>query len=610
MLGGYMGKLLWVDLTTGAFKEESLDEKICRQYIGGYGLAARLIYDRQKPGVDALGPQNIFGLMTGPLTGTPATVGARFAAVGKSPLTGGWGDANSGGYFGPYLKFAGFDGVFFTGIAPGPVYLLIDNGKPEIKDASALWGKFTQEVEDILEARYPGAKVAAIGPAGEKLSLISCVITNHGDAAGRSGMGALMGSKKLKAVVVRGDQKVPVFDMQTASQLRQEHTRASRSFMEHFHKYGTGGHADASALSGDSPVKNWGGIGIKDIPDVSAIHGDKVIANLDRREGCWRCPVACKASLKASTGEYHYPAGSHRLEYETMGAFGSNCANTNLESLNMANYLCNSYGMDTISAGSVIAFAMECYENGIITRADTDGIELNWGNHHALVAVLEKIVKREGFGAVLADGVKLAAERIGRGSERYSVHIGGQELGMHDPKGGFMAFIGRPMGSLYSMDATPGRHTGGFGPTSFAGSWVNAAGLCYHSSLFGTPEKFNVAFARAIIGWDYSLEELLQTGERIGTMRHLFSLREGINPLKHKVHDRILGRPPFTEGPLAGVIVDLEAQNYWNLGYMDWDRVTTRPSKSKLLTLGMLREADALWPVSQPGPGAQGSPPK
>ncbi|HSW58382.1 MAG TPA: aldehyde ferredoxin oxidoreductase family protein [Dehalococcoidales bacterium] len=605
MLGGYMGKVLWVDLSSGSFSDGALDEKMCRQYIGGYGLAARLIYDRQKSGVDALGPENILGLMTGPLTGTQATTGARFSAVGKSPLTGGWGDASSGGHFGPFLKFASYDAVLFTGISPEPVYLLIDNGRPELKDAKHLWGKMTQEVEEHLESIYPAAKVAVIGPAGEKLSRVACIITNRGDAAGRSGMGAVMGSKKLKAVVVRGDRKVPVVDGEAVDGLRQEQVRSSRTFLERFTKYGTGSHADSSALSGDSPVKNWGGVGIKDIPDVSSLHGDKVIANLDHRKGCWHCPAACKASLKAGSGEYNYPAGNHRLEYETMAAFGSNCANTNLESLNMANYICNSYGMDTISAGSIIAFAMECYENGLISKTDTDGIELKWGDHRALIAMLEKMVKREGFGDILADGVKLATERIGRGCEQFSVHIGGQEVGMHDPKGGFMAYIGRPMGSMYVMDATPGRHTGGFGPTAFIGTWLNAAGLCLHGNLFGAPEKYYVGYARSVMGWDYTLEELLKTGDRIATMRHLFNLREGINPLKHAVHNRILGRPPFNEGPLAGVTVDLEAQNYWNLGYLDWDRITTKPSRKKLLALDMPAEAEALWPAPT---GGQGSP--
>lgn len=602
MTGGYMGKLLWVNLSTGEIKIETFEESFCRSFIGGYGFGARLLYSRQKAGVDALSPENTLGLITGPLTGTPATFGSRYVAVAKSPLTGGWGDANSGGYFGPHLKFAGFDGVFFTGIAPKPVYVLIDNGKAEIKDASHLWGRFTFETEQILESEYgPAAKVVSIGPAGEKLSLVSCIITNRGDAAGRSGLGAVMGSKKLKAVVVRGDMKVPIADMEAATRLRKEHIAEGRVFLERFNKYGTSSHADSSAHSGDTPVRNWGGVGVRDLPDVSSLRGDLVIASVDHRKGCWRCPAACKAELKAGTGEYKYPAGVHRLEYETMGAFGANCGNVNLESLNMANYLCNSYGMDTISAGSIIAFAMECYENGIITTKDTEGIELTWGNHRAMIAMLEKMVKREGFGDVLADGVKKAAERIGRGSEKFAVHIGGQEPGMHDPKGGFFAYAGKPMGSMYHMDATPGRHTAGFGPTAFKTYLINAAGLCLHGDLAANPEKYIEGFMRAVTGWDCTLEEMLKAGERIGTMRHLFGLREGDNPLLRRVHPRIVGDPPFTEGPTAGVTVDLAAQDYWNLGALDWDRVTTKPSRRKLLELGLNDIADELYPVTPPG---------
>jgi aldehyde:ferredoxin oxidoreductase len=604
MAGGYMGKLLWVNLSTGKLDVESPEESLYRDFVGGYGLGAKLLYVRQKAGVNALGPDNTLGLITGPLTGTPATFGARYAAVAKSPLTGGWGDANSGGYFGPHLKFAGFDGVFFTGISPHPVYLLIDNGKAEIKDASHLWGKGAYETEDILEAQYGRtAKVVTIGPAGEKMCLISCIMSNKGDAAARSGLGAVMGSKKLKAVVAKGEMKVPIFNQEAATKLRQEHIAGGKTFFERFNKYGTSSHADASAHSGDTPVRNWGGIGVRDLPDVSGLKGDLAIANVDRRKGCWHCPAQCKATLKAGTGEYKYPAGTHRLEYESMGALGANCSNTNLESLNMANHICNSYGMDTISAGSTIAFAMECYENGIITSRDTDGIELTWGNHRSLIAMLEKMVKREGFGDVLADGVKLAAERIGPEAEQFAVHIGGQELGMHDPKGGFFAFAGKPMGSMYHMDAAPGRHTGYFGPTGFIGYFLNAAGFCMHGSIPGDPARYLQGFMSTITGWDRPVEELLKLGDRIGTMRHLFTLREGDNPILRKVHPRILGRPPQSEGPIAGVSVDIEAQDYWNLGYLDWDRFTTKPSKNKLLELGLKDEAEELWPTPPPGQG-------
>jgi len=202
MSGGYIGKILFVNLSTGMIEEEVLSEQICRDFIGGYGIGARVLYSRQKAGVDPLGPENILGFVTGPLTGTPVPTGTRFSVVAKSPLTGGWGDANSGGYFGPYLKFAGYDGVFFTGISPKPVYILIDNGSVDIKDASHLWGKDTYETEDTLLGLYDQSHVACIGPAGEKLSLIAGIMTDHGSYAARSGLGAVMGSKKLKAVVV------------------------------------------------------------------------------------------------------------------------------------------------------------------------------------------------------------------------------------------------------------------------------------------------------------------------------------------------------------------------------------------------------------------------
>jgi aldehyde:ferredoxin oxidoreductase len=597
MARGYMGKWLFVNLSTGKIEAEALDDSLCKDFIGGYGIGARVLYSRQKGGVDPLGPENTLGLLTGPLTGTPATFGARYCAVAKSPLTGGWGDANSGGHFGPHLKFAGCDGVFFTGISERPVYLLIDNGKAVLKDAGKLWGKSTYETEDTLEAEYgPTAKVASIGPAGEKVCCVACIMTNKGDAAGRSGLGAVMGSKKLKAVVAKGEMKVPIADIEAANNLRKEHLAEGKMFLERFGVYGTGGHGDTSAQSGDTPVKNWGGIGIIDLPDVSGLNKDKIIANLDKRKGCWHCPAACKASLKKGI-EYDYPAGSHRLEYETIGAFGANCANTNAESIAMANHICNSNGMDTISAGSIIAFAMECYENGIITRKDTDGIELTWGNHRALVAMMEKMVKREGFGDVLADGVKKAAERIGRGAEKFAVHIAGQELGMHDPKGGF--FGERMTTAMYHMDATPGRHTTGFGPSQFMQYVNSAAGLCMHGGMAGNPPKYIAGFLKVVTGWDRSMPELLKCGERIANIRHVFTLREGDNPLQRFVHPRIIGRPPQTQGPLAGVSTDMEAQAYWNLGGLDWDRVTTRPSRVKLLELGLKDIADELWPADK-----------
>ena len=606
MAGGYMGKILWVNLSTGKIKEEKPKKSLYKDYIGGYGLGARILYDRMKPGADPLGPDNILGLVTGPFTGTPIPSGARYAAVAKSPLTGGWGDANSGGFFGPYLKFSGYDGVFFTGASRKPVYLLIDEGKAELKDASHLWGKDAYETESTLEAEYgKQSRVACIGPAGEKLSLISAIMTDKGSAAGRSGLGAVMGSKKLKAVVVRGTMPVPIADKETAERLRKEHVKSLQTpgpmNLEGLHRFGTSALTANSAHSGDTPVRNWGGIGIIDLPDVEGLKAEVLEKYVQKLGGCWHCPVACKAILKEGTGQYKYPGGIRRPEYETQGSFGANCGNSNTESINMVNDICNRYGLDTISAGTVMAFAIECYENGVITKKDTDGIDLKWGNHKALVAMTEKMAKREGIGDKLADGVKVAAEKMGKGAKKFAVHVGGQEVGMHDPKlagfGGMSAF------ARYQMDATPGRHTQGFGPGGFSGHVVNASGLCLIGFGFGSGPAKLAEFMTAVTGLNYTVDDILKTGERIANMRHVFNLREGINELDWYAHPRVYGEPPQKEGPLAGVTINTKAQNYWNLGALDWDMVTTKPSKNKLIELGLIEIAEELWPPGQFPPG-------
>jgi aldehyde:ferredoxin oxidoreductase len=602
MLKGYAGKLLFVNLSTGVIKEETPDDSLYRDYIGGYGLGARILYDRMKPGVDPLGPENMLGMVTGPLTGTPTPTGARYVAVAKSPLTGGWGDANSGGQWGPSLKFAGFDGVFFTGVSEKPVYLFINHGKAQLINASEVWGKDCNETEEILSNKHgKGSEVISIGPFGEKVSLISCIVTEKGAAAGRSGLGAVMGSKRLKAVVVLGDEKsIQLADSDRMNEARKKHLAGLRnpgpggkSFLDNFHTYGTSSITANSVHSGDTPIKNWGGIGVIDLPDASSLTGDATIANLDKRFGCWHCPIACQAFLKAGTGEYKYPAGNRRPEYETQGTFGPMCLNNNTESIAMASYICNAYGIDTISGGCAVAFAIECYENGILTKADTDGIELTWGNHKAIVDMTWKIAKREGLGNILADGVKVAAERIGKGSEKYAVHIGGQELGMHDPK--LFGMGGETSTSRYQLEATPGRHTQNFGPSGFSTHIVNAIGCCLFGFMGPTMGLIPEYLAGAT-GIDRSMAELLKCGERIAVIRHLFNLREGINPLNLAVHPRIIGDPPQKKGPLANVRVDLKQQNSWALGTMNWDMNTTKPKKEKLLELGMEKEAAEFWP--------------
>jgi aldehyde:ferredoxin oxidoreductase len=593
MSRGYMNKILCVNLSTGIIEEEEPHENLYKDFIGGSGVGARILYSRMKAGVDPLGPDNILGLVTGQLTGTPAVTGARYQAVSKSPLTGGWGDANSGGHFGPYLKFAGYDSIFFSGIADKPVYLFIDNGKAELRDAGHLWGKNTYETEDKLKDDLSDdVHTVCIGPAGEKMALISCIVTTRGSAAARSGLGAVMGSKRLKAVTVRGSTDLSLADKEAFNTLRRDHVqdlhifkRFGIEFITFHHTYGTADQADLAAHNGDAPVKNWGGIGIKDMPDVSGLTLEKAQANVEKRYGCWHCPLACQAALKEGTGQYKYPAGTRRPEYETQEAFGSMCLNTDSEAIALLNHICNSFGVDTISAGATIAFAIECYENGIITREDTDGIELTWGNSQAIVAMTEKMVKREGLGDILADGVKMAAERIGKEAQEFAIHIGGQEPGMHDPK--YSKAPGQAA-TRFQMDATPGRHTAQPGRGNFRRQLVNAMGLCTFCD-WPVPDanKYMVGYMRAATGWDRSIEELLRCGERIVNIRHAFNLREGINLLNWKIHPRFAGIPPQKEGPLEGVTADIEAQVNVNLDIMDWDRTTTKPSLKKLKELGL-----------------------
>jgi aldehyde:ferredoxin oxidoreductase len=616
MTGGYMGKILFVDLSEGTLKDETLDEKLCREFIGGYGIGARVIFNQQEAGVDPLGPDNTFGILTGPFTGTPVLSGTRYTVVGKSPLTGGWGDANSGGYFGPHMKFAGYDGLFLTGISEEPVYLLIKDGKAELRDAAPLWGKDSFETEDMLKSELgKNLEVACIGPSGENLSLIAAVMNNKGRAAGRSGLGAVMGSKKLKAVVVAGNMKIPIADEERANQLRRKYLgELNKDFADMFRDYGTPAVTAESAHSGDSPVKNWGGVGIIDFPDAELIGLDPVMERQTKAFACYRCPFGCGGHMKAGTGEYKYEAGAHKPEYETLCMFGTNCLNTNVESIIKVNDICNRYGLDTISTGATIAFTIECYENGLITKADTDGVEMTWGNHRAIVAMTEKLAKREGFGAVLANGAKIAAEKIGKGAEKYAMHIHGQELPAHDPKLGFH------YATTYRLDPTPARHTQGaegmnppellpdFDSKSFSGRGkahkvgsnfghvMNCSGMCLFMYMSLSTANAVTDFMSAITGWDVTKDELLRTGERISNMRQAFNIREGLNSLQFQVPDRVLGKPPQKEGPLARVTVDEDTMAREYLTEMDWDLKTARPSKSKLQELGLADVAQEFWP--------------
>ncbi|RJP66759.1 MAG: aldehyde ferredoxin oxidoreductase [Candidatus Abyssobacteria bacterium SURF_17] len=663
MPNAYMGKVLWADLTTGKIWAEDIPEQTYREFLCGYGLGAKIVYDRQPPKVDALGPDAILGFTTGLLTGTGAPFTGRYMVVGKSPLTGTWGDANSGGHFSPMLKRTGYDAVFVKGKSEKPVVLVIREDKAELVDASFVWGKDCVETEDLIREKLGDKKyqIACIGPAGEKLSLISGVITDKGRAAGRSGLGAVMGSKKLKAIAALGDKKTEIADPDTFSRLRKSYLekfkrkppfkdktsvdninfmgKMVRSFFpflfatppatykELITRYGTAGMTAYSAECGDSPVKNWGGSGYHDFPidsKSSRISDANVVKYQEKRYFCAFCPLGCGGIVKVKQGEYAVEEG-HKPEYETLGAFGTMCLNDDIESIIAANDICNRAGLDTISAGATIAFAIECYENGIITDRDTDGLKLTWGNADAIVKMTKKIAARSGFGDVLADGVKRAAERIGKGSEKFAVHAGGQELPMHDPR------FDPTFGTAYEVEPTPGRHTISsdtyvmlmelhrkfkhikpFKQVSLKSSKynysrvgehqtvnstfvqvANGAGACLFGLLVGEYPLFE--WINAATGWKLDTQAFLTIGERILTLRHCFNVREGIKPVDTQIRNRAGGYPPLKKGPLADVTLDLDtmaSRYYQKLG---WNYQTGIPDKQRLQSLGLTNVVKDLY---------------
>ncbi len=616
MAHGFMGKILWVDLAAKTLTDEPLDEQMGRDYLGGYGLGAKILFDRQKAGVDPLGPDAILGLMTGVLTGTDALGGSRYIMVGKSPLTGGWGDGNSGGAVGPNLKFAGYDAVFFKGISAKPVYLYIENGKAELKDAGSLWGKDTFETQDVLRGAHgKDVEAACIGPSGEKMCLTAAVMNNKGRAAARSGLAAVMGSKKLKAIAVKGNLEVPVADKAASAAMRKKHL-ANMGPAQLMKDFGTCGMYGFTAQVDDTPCKNWGGTAVVDFPDFEKINGPNIVDKQERRYGCWHCPISCGGVMKASApdSDYQWEAGAHKPEYETQAMFGGNCLNDNVASIIKANDICNRYGLDTIAAGSCIAFTIECYENGILTKDDTDGLEMTWGNHKNIIAMLEKLAKREGFGDVIADGTRNAAKKIGKGAEKLAMNVDGIEIPAHDSRGGLnfaIGYVGEPCpakhtqggegplpkGALpeFDRDATKGR-----GPAHKQGAAYtvayNAAGLCMIviGDGYGHIDDF-VEALRTITGWPIDNAEVIKTGERIETIRQAFNIREGLTTPWH-FPDRMIGKPPKTVGPRAGATLnppDLTDEYFTELG---WDTRTGKPSKAKLEALGMADVAKVLYP--------------
>ena len=607
-----MGRVASVDLASGKVQIETPDDQLYLNYLGGYGLGAYYLYTRMKPKADPLGPGNLLGFFAGPLTGTPAICGNRFQVVGKSPKTGGFGDANCGGDFGPKMKFAGFDGVLLSGIAPEPVYLLLDEGRAELKDASDLWGLQAHATEEKLKALYgQDAAVAAVGPMGESVRLLACIMNDRDRAAGRSGLGAVMGSKRLKAIVARPSMEIPLADEATLEAHRAAYLEEMRktALYELFSNFGTSGLTAGAVASGDCPVKNWAGTP-DDFPSAEKLSDEAVQAIQVKRYGCWHCPIACGGFIKTNYRGEELEAG--KPEYETLGVFGAMLLVDDLPAICKVNDICNRFGMDTISTGCTLAFAFECFERGIVTTRDTGGLELRWGNAEAVVALTEMIARREGFGDILADGARKAAERIGRGADQCAIHVGGEEVPMHDPR------LNPGLATSYKLDATPGRHTqfgawvaeAGFpfqGLEDRYGGWtpekkydysgkakvhriqsalmhvVNAEGCCMFGAVC-VPAQAQADFLNAAMGTDWTLDTLLEIGDRIANLRIAFNLREGLKNTTLKVPGRIIGDPPLPAGPTKGITVDLATQEREYLAEMGWtpDGVPTRQTLERL----------------------------
>jgi len=458
-LKGYMGKVLRIDLTHSKGRVEDLKEEWADQFIGGSGLGTKFLYEMTDERTNPLGPDNPLIFMTGPFTGTSVPLSGRHAVVSRSPLTGIFGESDVGGSWGATLKKSGFDGIIITGKAGNPVYLWVHDGKWEIRDASHLWGKDTYEIDPLLKSEtHEKAVVSTIGQAGEHQVFISSIMTDGKDAraAGRCGMGAVMGSKNLKAIVVYGTGNVSVYDPERVRQLPKEFSQRINQNAENFKNYGTAGALSTFEAMGTLPLQNWKFVGRWE-ESAEKINGFTITETLLKgRYFCDACILGCGRKVKVEKGPYAGVDGAGP-EYETLALLGSNCLIDNLEALCFANELCNRFGLDTISTGGVVAFAMEAYEKGLIDREDTSGIELRWGSVEALIEMIKMIAQKKGLGELLGKGIKKASEEIGKNSLEFAMHIKGLEMPAHDPRGynagggGLCNFIQRSLSSGWTQ---------------------------------------------------------------------------------------------------------------------------------------------------------------
>ena len=626
---GYAGKILRVDLSSGRIREVDTPKEWARKYLGGDGMAARLLWEEVGPGVNPLGPDNKLIIATGPVTGTIWHTAGRVVAVSKSPLTGIWGESHSGGHFGPEIKYAGYDMIVVEGASSKPVYLSIYDGKVEIRDASHLWGKDTYETTEAIreELGDPAVQVASIGQAGENLVKYAAIITNYHDAFGRTGMGAVMGSKRLKAIAVRGFGAVEVAHPDEFYEFALEgHRRVLESdqAME-LRRYGTPMLVAVKQAIGELPTKNhW--VGVFDRYheiDAETLREKYWVAT----KSCFGCSTACKKKHLVRAGEF---AGTFTggPEYEAVFAFGSSAMCDNLPAILRLNLLCNKYGVDVISAGKTMSFVMELFEKGILTKNDTGGFELKWGDYHAMLEALDMIVFRRGFGDLMAEGVRAMAQRIGRGSEKYAMHVKGLEISGQDGR------AHRSAGLTHAVSARGADHMRSLVTVDQLAYWDTAKERFGEDKVEGVVNGYSEAYkglavkmhedAYAVrdslivcwytVGWppifwmsDFAklaylvtgeeafkdVREMWLIGERINNLKRAFNVRLGITRRDDTLPERFT-KEPMPAGPAKGQVVNLDVMldEYYTL--RGWDLKTGLPTREKLVELGLEDVADEL----------------
>jgi aldehyde:ferredoxin oxidoreductase len=608
-MGGWTGKLLRVDLTTGRHRVEDIPGDWLHDYIGGRGVADRYLWAEADPRVDPLAPENKLMFATGPLTGTPVSCGARYMVVTKGPLTGAVTTSNSGGHWGPELKFAGYDLLILEGRAPRPSYLFIYDDAVELRDARALWGKTTSETEDGIreDLGIPGVRVAGIGPAGEKLVRFACIINDKHRAAGRSGVGAVMGSKNLKAVAVRGTRGIPVAQpaafMKAVWAMRKR--LAAAPGRQGMTELGTAQTIDLTNAFGGCPTRNFESGQFEQAENLNgnSIKDQRMVAN----KACFACTIACGrvTRLPGETSDKYlvnmhprnWKTAGEGPEYEAAWALGADTGVGDLDAVIKANWLCNDLGMDPISMGATLAAAMELYERGILTDAQVD-LPLRFGSGEALVRMTEATAYREGFGDDLAEGSK----RLGDKFRHPEIFMGvkGQEFPAYDPRGfqGMgIAYATCNRGACHLRAWTPGVETSGkMDPHATAGKaeWVaheqdrttshDATGVCLFTGT-GAPLDDLVACTAAATGVPYTLADFEKAGERTWNLERLWNLRAGLTAADDTLPERLL-KVPHKSGPAKGVTVHLDEMLPVYYRARGWDEQGV-PSREKLAELGL-----------------------